>query len=72
MGRTPSYTLVSMTNKDVYKISRYNGDKLVSQMLDEQPPTFFETTDIGTNNTIIIVVPHISSIVVLDGSDGDA
>ena len=60
--RTP---LVSMTNKDVYYVTKQTDKKLMSIMAEpENHPASYETTDARSGSEIAITIAEISSVVI--------
>lgn len=61
------FALVSMTNKDVYKVSIADGKKILLLLNHPTANNFFETLDIKTGATVSIAIAHVSSVVVKEG-----
>lgn len=60
--RTP---LVSMTNKDVYYVTKQTAKKLMAIMAEpENHPASYETTDARSGSEIAITIAEISSVVI--------
>lgn len=62
------FALVSMTNKDVYKVSVADGKKILLLLAHPPENNFFETVDIKTGATVSIAIQHVSSVVVKEGA----
>ena len=68
MGQTYQYALVSMTNKDVYYVTRQTAKELMALMAEpEKHPASFETTDAKSGSGIAITIANISSVVIPEG-----
>lgn len=61
--------LVSMTNKDVYYLTRQVAKELMILIAKPDAPAFFETTDAKSGARIAIAIKNVSSVVV-GGSRG--
>ena len=62
------HALVSMTNKDVYYVSRSTAKVLMAIMGEpEKHPSSFETVDAKSGSEIAITIANISSVVIPDG-----
>ena len=60
--RTP---LVSMTNKDVYYVTKQTAKTLMAIMAEpENHPASYETTDARSGSEIAITIAEISSVVI--------
>ena len=60
--RTP---LVSMTNKDVYYVTKQTAKTLMAIMAEpEKHPASYETTDARSGSEIAITIAEISSVVI--------
>jgi hypothetical protein len=62
------YALVSMTNKDVYHVTRQTAKELMALMAEpEKHPASYETTDAKSRSEIAITIANISSVVIPEG-----
>lgn len=59
--------LVSMTNKDVYYLTKAAAKKLMSLITEANPPAFFETVDAKSGSQIAIATKNVSSVVIPEG-----
>lgn len=59
--------LVSMTNKDVYYLTRASAKKLMALITAPDAPAFFETVDARSGNQIAIATKNVSSVVIPEG-----
>jgi hypothetical protein len=65
MGYQQQRPLVSMTNKDVYYVTRQTAKKLMLIMAEpEKNPASYETTDARSGAEIAITIAEISSVVI--------
>lgn len=65
MGYSNQHPLVSMTNKDVYYVTRQTAKKLMAIMAEpEKHPSAYETTDAKSGAEIAITIAEISSVVI--------
>lgn len=65
MGYQNQRPLVSMTNKDVYYVTRADAKKLMAIMAEpEKHPATFQTTDSKSGSEIAITIAEISSVVI--------
>lgn len=65
MGYQNQRPLVSMTNKDVYYVTRSDAKKLMAIMAEpEKHPASYETTDARSGSEIAITIAEISSVVI--------
>lgn len=65
MGYQNQSPLVSMTNKDVYYVTRSDAKKLMAIMAaPEKNSASFETTDARSGSEIAITIAEISSVVI--------
>lgn len=62
------HALVSMTNKDVYYVSKQAAKELMAIMAEpEKHPASYQTTDVKSRSEISITVANISSVVIPEG-----
>lgn len=61
------FALVSMTNKDVYYLTRDNAEQLMSLMQDDNGFAFFETSDAKSGAKIVLSIKNVSSVVIPEG-----
>lgn len=65
MGYQQQRPLVSMTNKDVYYVTKQTAKKLMAIMAEpEKNPASYETTDARSGAEIAITIAEISSVVI--------
>lgn len=67
MGTQERYALVSMTNKDVYYVTRQTAKELMALIGEASTPAFFETVDAKSGATIAIALANVSSVVIPEG-----
>ncbi len=68
MGYEQKHALVSMTNKDVYYVTRQTAKTLMALMAEpEKHPSSFETVDAKSGAEIAITIANISSVVIPEG-----
>lgn len=56
--------LVSMTNKDVYYLTKAAAKTLMDLISKPDAPAFFETVDAKSGSQIAIAIKNVSSVVV--------
>ncbi len=56
--------LVSMTNKDVYYLTKAAAKKLMAIIAEPNPAAFFETVDAKSGAQIAIATKNVSSVVI--------
>lgn len=56
--------LVSMTNKDVYYLTKQVAKELMALIAEPDAPAFFETVDARSGSHISIATRNVSSIVI--------
>lgn len=59
--------LVSMTNKDVYYLTRAVAKELMLLIAEPDAPAFFETVDAKSGSQIAIAIKNVSSVVIPEG-----
>lgn len=59
--------LVSMTNKDVYYLTRQVAKELMALISRDDAPAFFETVDAKSGSQISIATKNVSSVVIPEG-----
>lgn len=59
--------LVSMTNKDVYYLTRAAAKTLMDLISRPDAPAFFETVDARSGSQIAIAIKNVSSVVIPEG-----
>lgn len=59
--------LVSMTNKDVYYLTKQVAKELMAIIAKSDAPAFFETVDARSGSTISIATKNVSSVVIPEG-----
>lgn len=70
MGYSNQRPLVSMTNKDVYYVTKQTAKKLMAIMAEpEKNPASYETTDARSGAEIAITIAEISSVVIPKEAD---
>lgn len=62
MGYEQRYALVSMTNKDVYYLTKDAAKELMA-LIGDPAIAFYETTDAKSGSKIMISIANVSSIV---------
>lgn len=62
--------LVSMTNKDVYYLTRGAAKTLMALIGTDDAPAFFETVDARSQSRIAIATRNVSSVVIPDSTGG--
>ena len=68
MGYQNQHPLVSMTNKDVYYLTKPDAKKLMAIIAEpENHPATFETTDAKSGSEISIAIKNVSSVVIPEG-----
>lgn len=67
MGTQERYALVSMTNKDVYYLTRQTAKELMAIMSQEPRPASFEAVDAKSGSQIAITIANVSSVVIPEG-----
>ena len=67
MGYQNQYALVSMTNKDVYYVTKQTAKELMALIERNEQVAFFETDDAKSGAYIAIALSNISSIVIPGG-----
>jgi hypothetical protein len=70
MGYNNQYALVSMTNKDVYYLTRAAAKTLMALIAKADAPAFFETVDAKSHSQIAIATKNVSSVVIPDEPGG--
>jgi len=66
-GKNERLALVSMTNKDVYYLTRQVAKELMAIIAEPNAPAFFETVDARSGSTISIATKNVSSVVIPEG-----
>ena len=65
-----SFSLVSMTNKDVYYVTEDTAKELMALVKSSKRPEFYEVTDVKNKTLVTIAIGNISSIVVKEAGRG--
>ena len=66
-GNNERLALVSMTNKDVYYLTKQVAKELMAIIAEPERPAFFETVDAKSGSRIAIAIANVSSVVIPEG-----